>query len=268
MSFYDDASVYDILHAAGTAEAVDGLERIERLHSRARKGLAWLEPACGTARHLRIAAGRGRKVVGFDRLPSMIEYATSRMGPKLLRRADLFVADMSHFDRHLKRGSIGFAFNLINTIRHLHSDRAMLDHFAAIARVLAPGGVYAVGISLAAYGLEPPTEDTFAGRRGACEVRQFVQYEPAGGRSGALRMERVASHLTIVRGAGRGRTEEHRDSSYTLRSYDLAQWHKLVERSALRIEATVDEVGDAFAASEPGYAIFVLGARAIPRRTR
>ena len=33
------------------------------------------------------------------------------------------------------------AFNLINTIRHLPSDKAMCDHFAEISRVLAPGGV-------------------------------------------------------------------------------------------------------------------------------
>ena len=33
----------------------------------------------------------------------------------------------------LKPGSVDFAFNPVNTIRHLESDRAMLDHFEQMA---------------------------------------------------------------------------------------------------------------------------------------
>ena len=52
---------YDILHAAGTAEEVDGLEAIASRWVRpaSRGPMRWLEPACGTGRYLRVIAGRG-----------------------------------------------------------------------------------------------------------------------------------------------------------------------------------------------------------------
>ncbi len=261
-SFYDDPHVYDVLHARGTARDVTGLERIERLYSKAPRSLAWLEPACGTARYLRVAARRGRRVVGFDLSPVMIEYARGRMASGgVAANATLFAGDMIDFDRRLPAGSVGFAFNLINTIRHLHSDRDMLAHFAAMSRVLAKGGVYIVGISLSAYGIEPPTEDHWQGRRGGCTVSQVIQFVPPPvtrvPRSDSQRIERAFSHLTITRGS----RQAHADSTYGLRTYNLAQWLELIERSALKIAHTCDERGRPYPPVEPGYCLFVLSER-------
>lgn len=258
--FYDDPYVYDVLHTRNTAHDVTGLERIERLYSTAPRSHAWLEPACGTARFLRVAAKRGRRVVGFDLKPGMIEYANARMASGgVASKATLFVGDMVDFDRQLAPGSVGFAFNLINTIRHLETDRAMLAHFAGIARVLAKGGIYVVGISLSAYGLEPPTEDHWVGRRGSCTVRQVIQFEPPAvtraPRADCQRIERAFSHLTITRGS----REDHADSTYGLRTYNLAQWQTLIDQSALAVTLTCDERGRPFAPVEPGYCLFVLG---------
>lgn len=258
---YDDPDVYDILHAPGTAEAVTGLERIAKLHlSGAARRLPWLEPACGTGRHLLVAARRGRRGVGFDLKPAMVEYARARVArSRVGRRVELFVADMTRFADHLRPRSIGLAFNLINTIRHLDSDRAMLDHFKDVARVLHPGGLYAVGVSLSLYGHEPPTEDVWVGARGLARVKQVVQYEPPTARRGAsARVERVYSHLTITR----GRRTTYAHSTYALRCYSPEQWHELVERSALRVRAEVTERGEPLHVVAPGYAVYLLGRRA------
>lgn len=258
--FYDDALVYDVLHAPGTAAEVAGLEMIERRfvpESLRARGRRWLEPACGTGRYLLAAARRGTDVVGFDLLEGMIEFATARApsGEPEYGRSEFFVADMTEFAGRVGARSVTMAFNLINTIRHLPSDKAMCDHFAEISRVLAPGGVYIVGLSLTAYGNEPPTEDVWVGRRGSLGVTQIVQYMPPRTEGNLhTRSERVISHLVIERPGG----TEHRDSAFALRTYSLAQWKALLTRAGMRIVATVDEEGDVAEATNGGYALFVL----------
>ncbi|QOI99556.1 MAG: class I SAM-dependent methyltransferase [Phycisphaeraceae bacterium] len=263
VSLYDDPEVYDILHAPGTLDDVRGLERIERRWvAPGARGRAWLEPACGTARHLVAAAKRGRRVIGFDLNPAMVHAARAKLvRAGAGRRARVFVADMRTFGPMVGPGSVGLAFNLINTIRHLPSDAAMIDHLRGVGMALAPGGVYAVGISLSAYGLEDPSEDVWSGSRGRCVVKQVVQYEPASGPGRAERWERVISHLIVARGS----REEHRDSVYRLRGYDMTQWQRVVVRAGLRVVGVVDERGDGVTPTEPGYAVWLLGVRSARR---
>ncbi|MEO1585182.1 MAG: class I SAM-dependent methyltransferase [Planctomycetota bacterium] len=256
VGLYTDAAVYDILHAPGTAEDVDVLSSLRSRYAGGTPDV-WLEPACGSGRYLRVAAGRGSETIGFDLEPGMIEYAQSRAERAgVAERSRYFVGDMRSFDRRVGRASVGLAFNLINTVRHLESDDEMHRHFAAVDRVLAPGGVYVVGISLTVYGLEPPSEDVWEGARGRCHVSQVVQYLPPTGADGD-RMESVYSHLTITRPRG----EEHRPSHYALRAYDLAEWRGLIDGSALRVIDVVEQDGEPCEATAPGYALWVLGSR-------
>lgn len=258
--FYEMPAVYDVLHGAGTAREVDGLERIARRfcgeRALPRRGGAWLEPACGTARHLRVAARRGCRVAGVDLSESMLAYARERLGRLgVADRAILKRADMAHLDRVLGRFRAHLAFCLINSIRHVGSDEEMLSHLNAVGRVLHAEGVYAVGLSLSSYGNEQVQEDIWKGSRGRCTVTQVVQYIPATSRRGSAgRFERVISHLTIRRPGG----VEHIDLTYRLLSYDYLQWMRLVERSSLEIAAVVDEQGRDVPPAEPGYSIFIL----------
>ncbi len=274
-TFYSLPEVYDILHASGTAKEVNGLERMARrfVTSRPLHQHTWLEPACGSGRYLRTAAARGHRVLGFDLNPGMVDYGNRSMASRLARSPGgpptehrVFVGDLTTFATTLQSeippGSVDFAFNMINTIRHLPSDHDMLAHFDQMAAVLHAGGVYALGFSLSAYGLEIPTEDIWVGRRGRCEVRQVVQYLPASGNGRGGRFERVISHLTVTRAT---RVDEI-DFTYDLRSYDLAQWNSLVGRSRMEIIGTVREDASEIEATEPGYAIFLLRPRTTARR--
>lgn len=250
---YDDPLVYDVLHAPGTGEEVDGLIAIERRFVPMDTPRLWLEPACGTGRYLREAAARGIAAIGFDLREGMIEYARERTPAGAA--CEWFVGDMTDFARRVGRRRVSLAFNLINTIRHLPSDEAMLAHLAEVERVLAPGGAYIVGLSLTAYGRESPSEDVWTGARGRLRVTQVVQYLPPRSTGNPKsRSELVVSHLVLDRPTG----VEHRDSSYRLRTYSLEQFRALVERSPLRIEASVDELGADAAASDGGYALLVL----------
>jgi SAM-dependent methyltransferase len=254
---YEDAETYDILHAPGTAAEVRGLERMARRWLPARRGpLTWLEPACGTGRYLRALARRGHRVCGFDRDPGMVQYAKAgvqqeerRLGRRA--RGRVFVAEMTSFAAGV-RGPVDVAFNLINTIRHLGSDRAMVAHLRQVQSVLRAGGLYIVGISLSAYGREFPSEDVWEGARGRVRVTQVVQYEPPP--NARDRRERVFSHLVVRRG---GR-EEHRDTSYELRCYSREEWERLVARAGFAVEAVVDEEGEEIVLRPPGYGVWLL----------
>lgn len=251
---YSDPMIYDILHTPGTSTEVDGLIAIEQRWSQpGRRRRCWLEPACGSGRYLREARKRGIDTIGFDINPDMIEYAVRRQrrGPRGAR-ATCFIASMTDFAHRIER-PVTFAINPINTIRHLETDEQMLTHFEQMARVLAAGAVYCVGLSISLYGHEQPSEDVWQGRRGRCAVTQVVQYLPPT----QGRMERVISHLTIASPRG----EEHRESSYVLRTYSLDEWTRLIEQSALKLVAAADMDGQLVDPPVIGYANFLLAAR-------
>lgn len=249
VGLYSDPHIYDILHTPGTADEVTGLIGIEADFARA-EPRCWLEPACGTGRYLRVARARGINCIGFDLSESMIHYARLRAARASSNATEKYlVASMTDFAAQVRR-RVSFAFNPINTIRHLDSDEAMLAHFEQIAAVLLPGAVYAVGLSLTGYGLEQPSEDVWEGARGPCRVRQVVQFIPPE----RGRVERVISHLCVTTPGN----EEHRTSTYGLRTYSREQFTTLVSRSDLRIIATTDDDGVPIEVPQVGYAIFIL----------
>jgi SAM-dependent methyltransferase len=259
IGLYSDPEIYDILHWPGTGAEFRGVMRAARAYARTRTRGVWtlLEPACGTARLLRLAARQGYRVLGFDLSPEMIAYANSRLPPPATgtrRRHRLLVADMERFTARFGRDSqVDVAFCPINTIRHLDTDAGMLSHFAEIARILKPGGVYLVGISVTMYGMESESEDIWEGARGHTKVKQVISFVPPE----LGRFEQVYSHLIIAR----GRQREHRDSHYRLRCYSLEQWRRLIARSSLCTIATVNADGKPVEPSDLGYCIYVLGHR-------
>lgn len=244
---YADPSIYDILYTPGTAAEIDALERIERALAagRLRDDRLWFEPACGTGRCLRVAAGRGRKVAGFDREAPMLEYARRRLAAcagasaKRLFEADLAdFADAAH-RAGLKPGTVDFAFMTVNSLRHLMSDREMKAHFAQVADLLRPGALYVVGISLTDYDWLWPDEDTWAGTRGSCKVSQVINWLPPEPGTPRGRLERALSHLTVTRPGG----AVDLDDAYDLRCYDDGQWRKLVGASALEHAGSFNALG-------------------------
>lgn len=257
--FYADASLYDILHTPGTAGEVDAMQRIARAHGAIpehHEPGVWLEPACGSGRYLRLLAARGARVYGFDIEPGMLAYArerASRLGVD--ERSTYYEADMTAFAGGV-RTPVHVAFNLINTIRHLQNDDAMLAHLDETARVLAPFGIYLVGLSTTLEGGEPPSEDVWRARRGTVAVKQVVQYVPPP--EFGPRTERVISHIVRTTPT---RTD-HRDSVYDLRTYTRDEWLGLVERSAMRVAGVIGDGGEQAEPPLLGYAVYVLRARA------
>jgi SAM-dependent methyltransferase len=253
---YLEPSLYDVVNTPDTAREVDALVRCAGTHAaRSGPGSRWLEPACGTGRYLRSLLRRGRHVTGYDPAPAMRDYAAARLARAAHRPAPRvpahtppwqivdasFTTPAAQITRQLAdHGPFDVAICPVNSLRHLPDDRAVLDHFAQIAALLAPGGVYLVGLDLH-HADRQPDEDVWEAIRGGLRVQQVIQYLPPTGRS---RREQVIVELLVRRPRG----TEHRSYAYPLRTYTRRQWTTLVSRSALRRVATADAAGRPVAA--------------------
>ncbi len=253
---YPQPAIYDILNSPGTRAEVEALLRIERRLGEGQQpaGRLWFEPACGTGRYLKLASAQGCQVAGFDRDPGMLTYAGKRRG---LEQAVLFKADMNNFlgtaeQAGIAPGVVDLALNPVNTIRHLESDRELIDHLNQMADILKPGGLYIVGISLVDYQWLEPEEDLWEGARGRCRVSQLVNYLPP--ESGTSRFETVISHLTITIPS----QTTHLDHRYRLRTYDLEQWSDALAASHLRRIASCDGRGMPLSDRKLPYQLEVL----------
>jgi len=249
-SLYASPMLYDILYTPGTAAEVDALERIEKRHATTEleSDRLWFEPACGTGRYLRVAAGRGRAVAGFDLDPQQLDYGRGRVS------GELFQANMLDFAKiYRPEARVEFAFNPVNSIRHLTSDAEFVTHLNQMAQVLTPGGIYVVGISLVDYTHACAEEDTWQGARGTCRVAQLVNYLPPVGSS---RVETVISHLTVTR----PQSESHFDATYDLHCCDKKQWRRNVAESKLRWIESCDGSGRELTDPSSTYQLEVLQA--------
>lgn len=251
---YSDPEIYDILHAPGTADEVRTLAGVHRRFASGAPKVA-LEPACGSGRYFPGLQRRGFEVHGFDANAAMVRYARAA-APEARIRVGRF--DTFSTTGLIRRGvgRVGLAFCPINSIRHVASDAEMVRHLRRVKACLHPNGVYVVGISLSAYGLEMPTEDIWTGSRRSVRVKQVVSFIPAvGERTASERAERVHSVLEIRK----GRQVETRSSSYTLLSYSREQWETVIRRAGLRVIARTQEQGRVYDPGAIGYALWVLG---------
>ncbi|MFG0329109.1 MAG: class I SAM-dependent methyltransferase [Phycisphaerales bacterium] len=226
-AFYDHPEWYDILHAEGTAKEVDGLERMNTRFGRG--GRRWLEPACGTGRFLLLLARRGYLPTGYDINPHCLRYAKDRLKRAGLR-ASVVEADMASFERP---DAFDFAFNTINTFRHLLDEAEVDAHLERTASSLKAGGLYVVGVDLADYELGFHEEERWTARRGSIEITHLMMAEPPNRRT---RRERIINHITVTTPT----RERYFESVYDLRSYDFDEWLALIDRSPFEIAATCD----------------------------
>ncbi len=255
---YSDPEIYDILHAPGTADEVRTLADVHRRFASGSPKVA-LEPACGSGRYFPGLLRRGFEVHGFDADPGMVRYAKKAEAKTIIRVGRFDTFSTTGLVRR-GAGRVGLAFCPINSIRHVASDAEMVRHLKRVKSCLHPQGVYVVGISLSAYGLEMPTEDIWTGSRRGVRVKQVVSFIPApGDRTARERAEQVHSVLEIRT----GRKIETRSSSYSLLSYSREQWETVIRRSGLRVIARTQEQGRVYDPGAIGYALWVLG-----RRTR
>lgn len=124
------------------------------------------EPACGTGRLLFRLARAGFQVSGLDLNERAISYCNQR-----LQRNDFpesaVVGDMTDFRLPRK---VDAAFNMINSFRHLQSEKASREHLLCVSECLKRGGIYVLGLHLTPTLVEPSESESWPARRGNLAV--------------------------------------------------------------------------------------------------
>ena len=222
--YTEDAELYDIAFDWDISDEADWL--VSRLEA-----TRVLEPGCGGGRMLEALADRGCKVAGLDRSARMVEIARRRLGT----RADVFEADMTHFD-------LGTRFDgavcPINTLLHL-SGVELGRHLHRMARHLEPRARY-----LAQVGLVGAEQEPFAGSH----------WEASRGDI-SLRVDWVDEELDVVQGISRQRsrievlsgprTGEVVEEVHEMTAWTPATWAEAIAASPFEEAATYDGAAEA-----------------------
>ena len=206
-------------------------------------GKDWLEPACGTGRHLAHLGRLGYRLTGYDVSRRALAFARKRCGAELTR------ASMTEF---LRPHAFDAAYSVIGTFRHLLTERDALRHLSLTRRSLRPSGVYVIGLDLVDYADCPPDEDGWEVVHRGRKLQHLYQTLPPERRR---RKERVINFIT----AGRKVLQDE----YDLRSYDLRQWRALVRKAGYRLAGAYTAEGKPLKLSRfTRYALFALRPRA------
>lgn len=96
-----------------------------------------LDLGCGPSPHLEELARRGYGYVGLDINRVMLDYAKQK-AEALDVTAAFIQADMRDFSLE---GPVDFAFTMLGSL-YAETTEDLLSHFAAVAKVLNPGGLY------------------------------------------------------------------------------------------------------------------------------
>lgn len=255
-SAYARAEVYDALHAPTAGAAARQVLAIAKRVGAPLDGV-WYEPACGSGRVLIALAGlkgmERARLRGVDLEPAMVRMGRRRVREEGLGgRVRVALGDMSVHEPAAMKGKVGVALCLDNSVRHLGSDAAMVRHLTCVRRMLAPGGVYLVGVGLMGEFGEFASEDVVRARVNREVWSQVFSFVPpeVGVRGAEGRRERVYVHLSA------GEIEE--SSAYVLRTYTLEQWGAVVRKAGM-VEAGVrDERGRELGLDRVGYGVRVL----------
>lgn len=162
---YDYPKYYDLVFGSDWKAEFDFLNACFTKHAQ-RSVQSVFEPACGTGRLIIKFAQAGFAVGGNDLNPRAVEFCNARFTRHGFD-APATVGDMADF--RLKR-KVDAAFNTINSFRHLPSEAAALGHLQCMARALAKGGIYVLGLHLTPTVGDRIDRESWSARRGNLAV--------------------------------------------------------------------------------------------------
>lgn len=165
-SLYDYPKYYELIFGSDWKAEFDFLRACFEKHA-GRKVKRVFEPACGTGRLLVKLAEAGYEVGGNDLNEKAVRYCNDRFEKHGLPRT-VTVGDMSSFTVKKKFDA---AFNMINSFRHLPTEKAAAAHLNCVASALNKGGLYILGLHLMPTGHDwHGDEERWHARRGNLNV--------------------------------------------------------------------------------------------------
>jgi SAM-dependent methyltransferase len=175
------------------------------------------EPACGTGRLMHRLAKAGFDVSGLDLNPRAVAYCNRRLKRHGFPETAV-IGDMSRFRLPRK---VDAAFNMINSFRHLTTAATSEGHMRCMAKILAKGGLYVLGLHLLPTVGRPMDEEAWSARRGHLCVNTHMWTVS---RDRRRREERLRMNYDVFTPTKSFRISD----DITFRTYTLKQFRELV----------------------------------------
>jgi SAM-dependent methyltransferase len=163
---YGAPRLYEIAFDLNRKAEVDFLVHCFRRFAR-RRVRRVLDIACGTGPHLLRLAARGYRMTGLDLSPRNIEFLRERARQKGFHPS-LIVDDMTDFRLS---GPADAAICMQDSQGHLLTNEQIVAHLRAVARAVAPGGLYVFDRYMASSWTNPARSWRWCRRRGHLVVR-------------------------------------------------------------------------------------------------
>jgi len=160
-NLYDYPRYYDLVFGSDWKAEFQFLTKCFDKHAQLQVRRVF-EPACGTGRLMYRLSKAGYETSGLDLNPKAVDYCNARL-KRFGFPASAFVADMTGFRLPRK---VDAAFNMINSFRHLTTEKAARRHLTCVARSLRKGGLYILGLHLTPTTAPPTEEECWSARRG------------------------------------------------------------------------------------------------------
>ena len=173
-SIYDYPKYYDLLFGTDWKAEFDFLTACFRKFA-TRSVRKLFEPACGTGRLLIKLAESGFQVAGNDLNANAVHYCNARFQRRGFEPAAT-IGDMSDFRLSRKADA---AFNTINSFLHLLTEQQASNHLNCVAKCLAKGGLYILGLHLWPSDGQRIDRETWTSRRGNLAIVSHLWAERA-----------------------------------------------------------------------------------------
>jgi len=215
---YDHPRYYDLVFGSDWKAEFDFLLACFNEHAD-RRVTRVFEPACGTGRLLFRLGKAGYRVSGLDLNPHAVQYCNRRLVRHGLP-STTSVGDMTDFRLHRPADA---AFNMINSFRHLPTERSARAHLECMSAALSRGGIYLLGMHLTPTACAPTEEEAWSARRGhLCVNTRMWLLE----RDLANRAERYAMTYDVLTPTRSLRIAD----SFVFRTYTRADLRRLLRR--------------------------------------
>ncbi len=215
---YDYPKYYDLLFGSDWKAEFDFLQLCFEKHA-ARRVQRIFEPACGTGRLLIKLAQAGYDVAGNDLNPKAVDYCNARLKRHRFSES-VTVGDMSDFKVARKFDA---GFNMINSFRHLPTEEQAASHLQCMAKAIAKGGLYVLGLHLIPSDGGRCEEESWSARRGNLVVNSHMWSQAIDLRR---RMEKLGMRIDVYTPTRHLRID---DVMY-YRTYNVRQMKALLTR--------------------------------------
>jgi SAM-dependent methyltransferase len=228
-SLYDYPAYYDLVFGSDWRAEYKFLVACFDKHAH-RPVRSLFEPACGTGRLMIKFAEAGYEVSGNDLNAHAVEFCNARFERRGFAPAAV-VGDMSAF---LLKRKVDVMYNMINSFRELPDESAAESHLHCVARGLAEGGLYVLGLHLTPTEGERVDAESWSARRGNLAVTSSLWSE-------AIDLEKREEKIGMEYDVYTPTRHQKIVGSTIYRTYTLAQFTSLLECVPdLKVEAVYD----------------------------